>query len=104
MRVIGFSKWGCQRSNHRRAKSFTICKNEHVSLFHNEIGRLIFAIGAYANFFLKHRAQDFEYLFNGIITVMEQQTEIVKYILPGAKKSLPYVTETSEPGAISRTL
>jgi hypothetical protein len=55
-------------------------------------------------FFLKHRAQDFEYLFNGIITVMEQQTEIVKYILPGAKKSLPYVTETSEPGAISRNL
>ena len=46
--------------------------------------------------FLKHRAQDFEYLFNGIINVMEQQTEIVKYILPGAKKSLPYVTETSE--------
>ena len=56
------------------------------------------------DFFLKHRAQDFEYLFNGIITVMEQQTEIVKYILPGAKKSLPYVTETSEPGAISSTL
>jgi hypothetical protein len=54
--------------------------------------------------FLKHRPQDFEYLFNGIITVMEQQTERVKYILPGAKKSLPYVTETSESGAISSTL
>lgn len=52
---------------------------------------------------LKHRTQDFEYLFNGIITVMEQQTETVKNILPGAKKPLPYVTETSEPGANART-
>ena len=52
---------------------------------------------------LKHRTQDFEYLFNGIITVMEQQTETVKNILPGAKKSLPYVTETSERGTFSRT-
>ncbi|KAF8803522.1 hypothetical protein BYT27DRAFT_7195356 [Phlegmacium glaucopus] len=41
-----------------------------------------------------HRTQDFEYIFNGIITVMERQTETVKNILPGAKKSLPYVTET----------
>ena len=55
-------------------------------------------------FVLKHRTQDFEYLFNGFVTVMEQQTETVKNILPGAKKSLPYVTETSEPGAIARVL
>ena len=53
---------------------------------------------------LKHRTQDFEYIFKGIITVMEQQTATVGNILPGAKKSLPHVTETSEPGTIARTL
>ena len=36
--------------------------------------------------------------------MMEQQAETVKNILPGAKKSLPYVTETSEFSAIARAL
>ena len=52
----------------------------------------------------KHRTQDFEYIFNGIIVVMEQQSATVKNILPGAKKSLPHVTETSECGAIAKVL
>ncbi|KDR73482.1 hypothetical protein GALMADRAFT_227930 [Galerina marginata CBS 339.88] len=41
-----------------------------------------------------HRTQDFEYLFEGIISIMEQQIATVKNLLPGAKKSLPYMTET----------
>uniref|UniRef100_A0A8H7Y292 RecA family profile 1 domain-containing protein n=1 Tax=Psilocybe cubensis TaxID=181762 RepID=A0A8H7Y292_PSICU len=40
-----------------------------------------------------HRTQDFEYLLDGIIGIMEQQIATVKNLLPGAKKSLPYVTE-----------
>ncbi|KAF8964015.1 high-temperature-induced dauer-formation protein-domain-containing protein [Flammula alnicola] len=41
-----------------------------------------------------HRTQDFEYLFEGIMNIMEQQIATVKNLLPGAKKSLPYMTET----------
>ncbi|KAF5331063.1 hypothetical protein D9619_005935 [Psilocybe cf. subviscida] len=41
-----------------------------------------------------HRSQDFEYLFDGMMGIMEQQIATVKNLLPGAKKSLPYMTET----------
>jgi len=44
----------------------------------------------------KHRTQDFEYVFEGIISIMEQQIATFKNILPGARKSLPYITESSE--------
>lgn len=45
---------------------------------------------------LQHRTQDFEYLLDGIIGIMEQQIATVKNLLPGAKKSLPYVTDASK--------
>ncbi|KIM48882.1 hypothetical protein M413DRAFT_89117 [Hebeloma cylindrosporum] len=41
-----------------------------------------------------HRTQDFEYLFEGIISIIEQQIATFKNLLPGARKSLPYITET----------
>jgi len=46
--------------------------------------------------YFQHRSQDFEYLLEGITGIMEQQTAAIKNFLPGAKKSLPYITETSE--------
>jgi len=51
----------------------------------------------------KHRTQDFEYLFEGIISIVEQQIATFKNLLPGARKSLPYITETSEHGPINAT-
>ncbi|KAF4615248.1 hypothetical protein D9613_002761 [Agrocybe pediades] len=41
-----------------------------------------------------HRTQDFEYLLEGIIGILEQQMATLNNLLPGAKKSLPYITET----------
>ncbi|KAF8162962.1 high-temperature-induced dauer-formation protein-domain-containing protein [Crassisporium funariophilum] len=50
---------------------------------------------AFRYFIMKlHRTQDFDYLFDGMIGIMEQQIATLKNLLPGAKKSLPYVTET----------
>ncbi|KAF9483787.1 hypothetical protein BDN70DRAFT_851104 [Pholiota conissans] len=40
-----------------------------------------------------HRIQDFEYLFDGIMSIMEQQIATIRNFLPGARKSLPYMTE-----------
>lgn len=51
----------------------------------------------------KHRTQDFEYLFEGIISIIEQQIATFKNLLPGARKSLPYITETSEHKSINAT-
>ncbi|KAF9533431.1 high-temperature-induced dauer-formation protein-domain-containing protein [Crepidotus variabilis] len=50
---------------------------------------------AFRYFIMKlHRTQDCEYAFGGILAIMEQQSATVKNLLPGAKKSLPYITET----------
>ncbi|KAF8911951.1 high-temperature-induced dauer-formation protein-domain-containing protein [Gymnopilus junonius] len=49
---------------------------------------------AFRYFIMKlHRTQDFEYLLDGILNIMEQQMATMKNLLPGAKKSLPYMTE-----------
>ncbi|TFK72546.1 hypothetical protein BDN72DRAFT_315018 [Pluteus cervinus] len=41
-----------------------------------------------------HRVQDFDFILNGVITTLEQQIAATNNLLPGAKKSIPYVTET----------
>lgn len=46
--------------------------------------------------FFEHRSQDFEFLFDGVMGIMEQQTSTSRNPLPGAKKSLTYITETCE--------
>lgn len=43
----------------------------------------------------QHRTQDFEYLLDGIIGILEQQMATLNNLFPGAKKTLPYITETS---------
>ncbi|KIY51124.1 hypothetical protein FISHEDRAFT_38523 [Fistulina hepatica ATCC 64428] len=43
-----------------------------------------------------HRTQDFEFVLNGIIGILEQQMAAmgVNNLLPGTKKDVPYITET----------
>ncbi|KII88756.1 hypothetical protein PLICRDRAFT_41986 [Plicaturopsis crispa FD-325 SS-3] len=41
-----------------------------------------------------HRTQDFAFITEGIVGIMEQQMAAINNLLPGAKKSIPYVTET----------
>jgi hypothetical protein len=43
----------------------------------------------------QHRDQDFEFIITGIVGILEQQMISVNKLLPGAKKALPYITETS---------
>ncbi|KAK7472605.1 hypothetical protein VKT23_000718 [Stygiomarasmius scandens] len=40
-----------------------------------------------------HRTQDFAFIMNGVLGIMEQQVMIMNNILPGARKSIPYVAE-----------
>ncbi|KAF5387064.1 hypothetical protein D9615_001793 [Tricholomella constricta] len=41
-----------------------------------------------------HRSQDFEYILNGVVGILEQQMATMNNLLPGARKSVPYVNET----------
>lgn len=41
-----------------------------------------------------HRTQDFAFILSGIIAILEQQLAISNNLLPGSKKSVPYVPET----------
>jgi hypothetical protein len=45
----------------------------------------------------QHRVQDFEFIIKGLLGIMEQQMASVNNLLPGARKSTPYMHETSEP-------
>jgi hypothetical protein len=44
----------------------------------------------------QHRTQDFAFIVDGIIGIFELQLASMNNLLPGARKSLPYVTETGE--------
>ncbi|KAF5370556.1 hypothetical protein D9758_001832 [Tetrapyrgos nigripes] len=49
---------------------------------------------AFRYFLMKlHRTQDFAFILNGVLGIMEQQIMITNNILPGARKSIPYVAE-----------
>lgn len=44
---------------------------------------------------IKHRTQDFAFILDGITNIMEQQLAVANNLLPGSRKSVPYVPETS---------
>ncbi|THU95339.1 hypothetical protein K435DRAFT_755788 [Dendrothele bispora CBS 962.96] len=49
---------------------------------------------AFRYFLMKlHRTQDFAFILNGVLGIMEQQVMIMNNILPGARKAIPYVAE-----------
>ncbi|KAI6038982.1 high-temperature-induced dauer-formation protein-domain-containing protein [Pisolithus marmoratus] len=41
-----------------------------------------------------HRTQDFAFILNGITGILDQQLAVSNNILPGSKKSIPYIPET----------
>ncbi|KAG2115361.1 high-temperature-induced dauer-formation protein-domain-containing protein [Suillus discolor] len=41
-----------------------------------------------------HRTQDFAFILSGIIAILEQQLAISNNLLPGSRRSVPYVPET----------
>ncbi|KAF4576865.1 hypothetical protein EYR36_000537 [Pleurotus pulmonarius] len=50
---------------------------------------------AFRYFLMKlHRVQDFAFIFNGIFAILEQQVANMSNLLPGARKSVPYMFET----------
>lgn len=44
---------------------------------------------------LQHRSQDFAFIFEGVMGIMEQQISSLNPLLPGARKSIPHIPETS---------
>jgi hypothetical protein len=46
---------------------------------------------------LQHRTQDFAFIVQGVIGIFEQQMASTNNLLPGAKKSVPYVIDTGKP-------
>ncbi|KAK2460561.1 hypothetical protein APHAL10511_007031 [Amanita phalloides] len=50
---------------------------------------------AFRYFMMKlHRVQDFEFIHQGIIGILDQQIAATNNVLPGARKSIPHVPET----------
>ncbi|KAJ6455814.1 high-temperature-induced dauer-formation protein-domain-containing protein [Mycena sanguinolenta] len=50
---------------------------------------------AFRYFLMKlHRTQDFAFILNGIVGILEQQMATMNNLLPGARKSIPYINET----------
>lgn len=45
---------------------------------------------------MQHRIQDFEFITEGIIGVFQQHNASVNNLLPGAKKSIPYISDTGK--------
>lgn len=45
---------------------------------------------------LQHRTQDFAFIVEGVISVFAQEMASVNNLLPGAKKSIPYVVDTGK--------
>lgn len=44
---------------------------------------------------IKHRTQDFAFILDGITNSLEQQLAVSNNLLPGSRKSVPYVPEIS---------
>ncbi|KAJ7470526.1 high-temperature-induced dauer-formation protein-domain-containing protein [Mycena latifolia] len=50
---------------------------------------------AFRYFLMKlHRTQDFNFILDGIVGILEQQMATMNILLPGARKSVPYINET----------
>ncbi|KAJ7489937.1 high-temperature-induced dauer-formation protein-domain-containing protein [Mycena galericulata] len=50
---------------------------------------------AFRYFLMKlHRTQDFAFILDGIVGILEQQMATMNILLPGARKSVPYINET----------
>ncbi|KAJ7684956.1 high-temperature-induced dauer-formation protein-domain-containing protein [Mycena polygramma] len=50
---------------------------------------------AFRYFLMKlHRTQDFAFILDGIAGILEQQMATMNILLPGARKSVPYINET----------
>jgi hypothetical protein len=45
----------------------------------------------------QHRTQDFAFIIEGVVGILEQHTATVHNVLPGARKSVPYIPETGLP-------
>lgn len=43
---------------------------------------------------LKHRADDFSFILNGLIGIFQEQMSSMHPLLPGSKKPVPYIVET----------
>ncbi|KAG6376070.1 high-temperature-induced dauer-formation protein-domain-containing protein [Boletus reticuloceps] len=41
-----------------------------------------------------HRTQDFAFILDGITNILEQQLAVANHLLPGSRRSVPYVPET----------
>ncbi|KAF8448048.1 high-temperature-induced dauer-formation protein-domain-containing protein [Boletus edulis BED1] len=41
-----------------------------------------------------HRTQDFDFILDGITNILEQQLAVANHLLPGSRRSVPYVPET----------
>lgn len=44
---------------------------------------------------IKHRTQDFAFILGGITNILEQELAVANNLLPGSRKSVPYLPETS---------
>jgi len=44
----------------------------------------------------KHRTQDFTFILDGFTNILNRQLVAANNILPGSKRSIPYMTETSK--------
>ncbi|KAJ7109144.1 high-temperature-induced dauer-formation protein-domain-containing protein [Mycena epipterygia] len=50
---------------------------------------------AFRYFLMKlHRTQDFSFILDGVVGILEQQMATMNILLPGARKSIPYINET----------
>ncbi len=45
-------------------------------------------------FLLQHRASDFEFILHGLVGIFQEQMSSIHPLLPGSKKSVPYIVET----------
>ena len=45
--------------------------------------------------FAQHRANDFSLILGGVIGILQEQMSSVHPLLPGSKRPVPYIVETS---------
>ena len=53
-------------------------------------------VGCYVELFMQHRPNDFAFILSGMVGIFEDQMASVNGLLPGAKKSVPYMVEASK--------
>ena len=47
---------------------------------------------------LQHRTGDFAFIVDGVLGILEQQMASINNMLPGSRRSVPYIVDTSEYG------